>query len=387
MNKDISEAKIAIIHDWLVNPGGGEKVLGAIIKAFPTAQIYTMVDFLSNNDRSFLLSKNVKTSIIQKFPFAKQKYRAYLPFMTFAVEQIDLSEYDIILSSSHAVAKGVITGPNQLHICYCHSPIRYAWDMQHQYLKESNLANKKFKGLVARWLLHKIRIWDYRTAAGVDYFIANSKYIAKRIKKVYGRKADVIYPNVAINDFDLVTNKEDYYFTASRMVPYKKIDLIVEAFKSMPDKKLIVIGDGPQFNKINQLAGENVQLLGYQSFEILSEKMGKAKAFIFAAEEDFGIIPLEAQACGTPVIAFGRGGALETVIPYDSNSKSEPTGVFFEEQSTDALIAAINYFEKISDKISPHSCRKNAEKFSEERFTKEYYEYVETKWVLFLQDS
>lgn len=385
MNKDISQAKIAIIHDWLTNPGGGEKVLSAIIKAFPSAQIYTMVDFLGNKDRSFLLNKNVKTSFIQKFPFAKKKYRSYLPFMTFAVEQIDLSEYDIILSSSHAVAKGVITGPNQLHICYCHSPIRYAWDMQHQYLRESNL-DKKLKGLVARWLLHKIRIWDYRTAAGVDYFIANSKYIAKRIKKVYGREADVIYPNVAINDFDFVTTKEDYYFTASRMVPYKKIDLIVEAFKNMPDKKLVVIGDGPQFEKIKLLAGENVKLLGYQDFEILNKKMGNAKAFIFAAEEDFGIIPLEAQACGTPVIAFGKGGALETVIPFYNNSETEATGIFFEEQTLVALIEAINYFEKISGNISPHSCRKNAEKFSQERFDKEYYEYVEDKWKLFTKN-
>jgi len=368
--------KVAIVHDWLVIPGGGEKVLAEIIKIFPDANLYSIVDFLKDEDRKIIQNKKVNTSFIQKFPKAKTKYRNYLPFMMLAIEQFDMSAYDIIISCSHAVAKGVITGPNQLHICYCHSPIRYAWDMQHQYLKESNL-DKGFRSFIARWILHKVRIWDYRTSFGVDFFIANSNYIAKRIKKVYGRTADVIHPNVAVNDFTLLEAKDDFFLTASRMVPYKRIDLIVESFRGMPDKKLVVIGDGPQFESIRKIAPENVELMGYQPFPVLKDFMSRAKAFIFAAEEDFGIIPVEAQACGTPVIAFGRGGALETVIPYGLD---KPTGVFFDTQDTSSIIESIQRFESIRSDITPKNCRENALRFSEERFRKQLQEYILGKW-------
>ncbi|WP_413728005.1 glycosyltransferase family 4 protein [Sodalis sp. RH19] len=373
------DAKVAIIHDWLVVCGGGEKVLSAIIDTFPDCDLFSTIDFLSTDDRYIIRNKKVHTTFIQNLPYAKTKYRNYLPLMMLAIEQLDLSSYDIIISSSHAVAKGVITGPNQLHICYCHSPIRYAWDLQSQYLKESGL-EKGVKSWITRWLLHKVRIWDYRTANGVDYFIANSKYIAKRINKVYGRKADIIYPNVAIEDFETENEKDDYYFTASRMVPYKKIDLIVESFKMMPDKKLVVIGDGPQFSKIKKSAGSNVELLGYQKFNILKEKMTKAKGFIFAAEEDFGIIPVEAQACGTPVIAFAKGGALETVNGLESLF---PTGIFFKEQTCESIISAIESFEKNYGIINATNCRQNAEKFSTLRFKNELKDYVTEKWNIF----
>jgi len=244
--------------------------------------------------------------------------------MPLAIEQLDVSKHDIILSSSHAVAKGVLTGPDQLHISYVHSPIRYAWDLQHQYLREAGL-NKGLKAQAARWLLHKIRMWDYRTANGVDHFVANSQFIARRIKKVYGRTADVIYPPVDVDRFTLNENKDNYYFTASRMVPYKRIDLIVEAFSQMPDRKLVVIGDGSEMSKIKSKATKNVEILGYQPNHVMQEHMQKAKAFVFAAEEDFGITPVEAQACGTPVIAFGKGGSLETVRPFGVDN---PTGLF-----------------------------------------------------------
>lgn len=368
--------KVAIIHDWLVVSGGGEKVLSEIIKLFPDADLFSTVDFLPQEQRDIISNKNVHTSFIQKLPWARSKYRNYLPLMTYAIEQLDVAKYDIVISSSHAVAKGIITGPDQLHICYCHSPIRYAWDLQNQYLKESNLTSG-IKSLFARWILHKIRIWDYRTSNGVDYFIANSSYISRRINKVYGRTSTVIYPNVAVEDFDVSVDKSNYYFTASRMVPYKKMDLIVEAFSKMPDKKLIVIGEGPQFEKIKKVASGNVTLMGYQKFTVLKDKMAKAKAFIFAAEEDFGIIPVEAQACGTPVIAFGKGGALETVNGYGDEN---PTGVFFDEQSIDSIISAVEKFEMVSSEITPNNCRKNAEKFSTDRFKKEFYEYVMECW-------
>lgn len=370
--------KIAIVHDWLVTYAGAERVLEQMINVYPEADIYSVVDFLDEKDRSFIKQKKVHTSFIQRLPFAKNKYRIYLPLMMIAIEQFDLSKYDLIISSSHAVAKGVLTGPNQVHICMCYSPIRYAWDLQHQYLKESGLI-KGIKGILARYILHKVRLWDVRSSFGVDYFIAISSFISKRIYKTYKRKSTVIYPPVNTDEFQLSDIKRsDYYVTCSRMVPYKKIDLIVETFtKNLPDKKLIVIGDGPDFNKINSIAGNNVTLLGKTSFSKLKMHLSNAKAFIFAAEEDFGISPLEAQSCGTPVIAYGKGGALETVI--DIGNK-KPTGIFFKEQKAEALASAINIFEENIDTIEPISCRENALKFSEKRFCSEFKLYIEEKY-------
>ncbi|NBK99234.1 MAG: glycosyltransferase family 4 protein [Erysipelotrichia bacterium] len=358
--------KIAIIHDWLTVYAGAEKVLEQLLKLYPQVDIFTIVDFLPRKNRSFLAGSKITTSFIQKLPFAKTKYRSYLPLMPLAVEQFDLSSYDLILSSSHAVAKGVITGPDQKHICICYSPIRYAWDLQHQYLRESGL-DKGLKGWFAKYFLHKIRIWDSRTSNGVDQFIAISEFIQRRIWKVYRRESTVIYPPVDVAAFMLHEIKEDFYLTASRMVPYKKIDLIVEAFSMMPDKKLIVIGDGPDMKKIKAKAGTNVILMGYQTFEVLCDHMQRARAFVFAAEEDFGIAPVEAQACGTPIIAFCKGGAFETVI-------ENVTGVFFDEQTIESLIKAIHYFETISFEHS--QIRENALKFSNERFLQEMKDFI-----------
>lgn len=300
--------------------------------------------------------------------------------MPLAIEQLDVSSHNIIISSSHAVAKGILTGPDQLHISYVHSPIRYAWDLQHQYLKEAGLV-KGVKGNLARWLLHKIRLWDYRTANGVDHFIANSQFIARRIKKVYGRDADVIYPPVDIGRFTLNENKSDYYLTASRMVPYKRMDLIVEAFSHMPDKRLVVIGSGSEMEKIKSKASKNIEILGYQPNSIMQEHMQNAKAFVFAAEEDFGITPVEAQACGTPVIAFGKGGSLETIRPY---GVEKPTGVFFDKQDVSSVIQAIEKFETVSDTIEPTACRENSVRFSSERFQNEFSNYLNNRWDDFL---
>ncbi|MEI2401375.1 glycosyltransferase family 4 protein [Niallia taxi] len=369
--------KVAIVHDWLVTFAGAEKVLEHIIEMYPDADLFSLVDFLDNRD--FIKNKTVKTSLIQKLPFAKSKYRSYLPLMPFAIEQLDLSSYDLIISSSHAVAKGIITGPNQLHISYIHSPIRYAWDLQHQYLKESGLT-KGIKGLLAKIILYNIRNWDYRTANGVDYFVSNSNFIGERVWKVYRRETQTIYPPVDIKAFTIGGEKDDFYLTASRMVPYKKINLIVEAFSKMPEKKLIVIGDGPDFEKIKAKAASNVQLLGYQNFEVLKNHMQRAKAFVFAAEEDFGITPVEAQACGTPVIAFGKGGALETVNGFGLSEN--PTGLFFYEQSADSIINAVKEFEEQYIYFNnPDACRENALRFSPERFQTELKTYIDKKLV------
>lgn len=364
--------RIAIVHDWLTVYGGAEKVLEQMLLMYPDAVIYSLVDFLPQEQRGFLQGRQVRTSFIQRLPFAKRKYRMYLPLMPLAVEQFDLSEYDLVLSSSYAVAKGVLTGPDQLHLCMCHSPIRYAWDMQHQYLKETGMS-KGLKGWFAKWMLHKIRLWDYRTADGVNGFIANSKFIARRIWKVYRRDSTLIYPPVNVDAFALCEGKDTYYVTASRMVPYKRVDLIVKAFNAMPDLKLYVIGDGPEYAKIKELAGPNVTMLGYQPFGVLRTYLQQAKAFIFAAEEDFGIVPVEAQACGTPVIAYGKGGVLETIRGLH---EPNPTGVFFTEQSLASIVEAVRRFERHAHEITAQACRDNAMRFSEERFRSEFHGYV-----------
>lgn len=371
--------KIAIVHDWLVTYAGAERVLEEMLNVFPDADIYSVVDFLPKDQRGFIHNKPVKTSFIQRLPRAATCYRSYLPLMPLAIEQHDLSTYDIVISSSHAVAKGVLTGPDQLHICMCYSPIRYAWDLQHQYLNESGLTNG-LKGWVAKAILHYIRLWDYRTAAGVDSFIGISDFIARRIKKVYGREATVIYPPVDVTRFSYHEAKENFYLTASRMVPYKRIDLIVEAFAALPNKELIVIGDGPEYEKIKAKAGSNITLLGYQPFEVLKDHLQRARAFVFAAEEDFGIAPLEAQACGTPVIAFNKGGAVETICGLES---PVPTGVFFEKQTIESLQKAVNTFDERAVDILSSACRQNAIRFSPERFRSEFRELVELEWKLF----
>ena len=369
--------KTAIVCDWLVTVGGAEKFLGHLLDCFPEADLFAVVNFVHPSQRGFLRGKPVKTSFIQHFPWAKKHYRHYLPLMPLAIEQLDLSAYDLIISSSHAVAKGVITGPDQTHISYVHSPMRYAWDLQHHYLRETGLDKRK-RGWLARYFLHKLRAWDFRSAYGVDYLLANSNFIAKRINKVYRREATVIYPPIDVARFKPGTHKSDYYLAASRLVPYKKIDLIVEAFQLMPDKKLIVIGDGPEAKKIQAKAGANVTCLGYQSDDVLIEHLQQAKAFIFAAEEDFGLMPLEAQACGTPVIAYGKGGALETVRGLD---KDNPTGLFFNEQTVACLVDALQRFEKQTHFITPEHCIANAAQFHPERFKDQLLSFVKEKII------
>ena len=381
--------KKALIHDWYTVYGGAERCVESFTNIWDDFDHFSLIDDLSDPHRELILKgKKTKNSFVQKLPFWKKKYRTYLPLFPFAIEQFDLSDYELILSSSSSVAKGVLTTPSQLHIAYVYSPVRYAWDLYHQYLKESKL-DSGVKGLIAKYFLFKLRAWDFSTANRPDHYIAISHFVAKRIKKVYNKEALVIYPPVDTDSFTLTTETSDYYITCSRMVPYKKIDLIVEAF-SKTNKKLIVIGDGPDFKKIKKLASSNVELKGYVEKEEMLDIIKRAKAFIFAAEEDFGIAPIEAQACGVPVIAYGKGGALETIIGVSSDENFDDksvTGIFFKEQTSSSLLEAVNYFEKNEASFDRKIIRKNAERFSKDRFEKEFKETIETLYINWKENS
>jgi glycosyltransferase involved in cell wall biosynthesis len=378
----LSHLRVAVVHDWLVSYAGAERVTTEILRLFPQAELFAVVDFRTPESLACMDNRPARTTFIQRLPGARTRYRGYLPLMPLAVEQLDLSNYDLVLSSSHAVAKGVITGPHQLHIAYVHSPMRYAWDLQHQYLRESKL-EAGLKGWLARWLLHRVRLWDLRTANGVDHFIANSHFIRRRIEKVYRREAAVVHPPVDVDAFTFSPEKDDYFITASRLVPYKRVDLIVEAFARMPDKRLVVVGDGPDFARIRGRRAPNVTMCGYLPHAELMARMQRARAFVFAAEEDFGIVAVEAQACGTPVIAFGRGGNLETVRASGDQAAS---GVLFPEQSVDALCAAVQAFDA-GPPIDPAACRAQAERFATPRFREAFARIVMQRWNEFAHDE
>jgi len=358
--------KVAVVHDWLVAYAGAERVLEQILRCYPDADVFSLIDFAE--ERAFLQGRPVTTSFIQRLPFARTRYRGYLPLMPLAIEQLDVSGYDLVISSSHAVAKGVLTGPDQLHVSYVHTPIRYAWDLQHQYLRESNL-QYGLRSVLARVLLHYIRTWDARTRDGVDHYIANSAFVARRIRKIYGRHASVIHPPVDVESFVPAGPedgpRQDYYVTVSRLVPYKRVPLIAAAFAAMPGRRLVIVGGGPELDKVRQAAGPNVQVMGHLPFAAMRRCMQQARAFVFAAEEDFGISVVEAQACGTPVIAYGRGGALETVR---DERGAMPTGLFFAAQSVPSIVDAVERFERNAALFRPEFCRLNAEQFSAEHF-------------------
>lgn len=355
--------RVAIVHDWLLVQGGAEKVLDALLAQFPEADVFTVVDFLPEQLRGRLNHHCVTPSLIQRLPFAKRVYRYYLPLMPYAVEQFDLAGYDLVISSSHSVAKGVITHPGQYHLCYCHTPMRYAWDMKESYLRHSGMPSPL--DWYMRRTLKDLRQWDYFTAGQVDHFIANSHHVAERIAKYYRRKASVIYPPIDLDTFPFNAGpREDFYLAVSRLVPYKRLDLIIEAFRQDGTRRLKVVGEGPERKRLEALAKDspNIEMLGYQSDAELHQWLAAARAFIFAADEDFGILPVEAQACGTPVIAFGHGGARETVVAMGES----PTGVLFPFQRVDSLHEAIVRFE--ARRFSPDHCREQARRFNIETF-------------------
>ena len=365
--------KTAIVHEWLTTYAGSEKVVEGFLDLFPTAPIFTLVHQPQNFVGTAFEGRDIRTSFIQNLPLGARKYQSYLPLMPLAIEQFDLSGFDLILSSNHAVAKGVRAGAGTLHVSYVHTPVRYAWDLQDPYLKEAGL-ERGAKSALARAALHYLRLWDHGTAHRADVFLANSAYVARRVWRAYRRPARVLYPPVDVTRFDWQRPREDFYFTFSRMVPYKKLDLIVEAFTQL-DKPLVVVGDGPERERIAALAGPNVTLLGRQDDAVVADLLSRCKAFVFAADEDFGIVPVEAQAAGAPVIAYGRGGVLESVVAGE-------TGVFFGEQTACSLKAAVEHFETLPA-FDPARIRQSAERFSRRNFWRGLDEVLDISWSAF----
>lgn len=356
--------RVAIVHEWLVHFAGSERVVAELLRLYPDADLFAVIDFLDEEGRATLGGRRAETTFLQRAPFIARHYTRYLAWMPLAIEQLDLRRYDLVISSSHAVAKGVLTGPDQLHVSYVHTPMRYAWDLQHEYLDASWLLRRGPIGWYARLALHRLRLWDVASAQRVDRLLANSRHVAKRIAKYYGRPAEVVHPPVATDFFRPGGPQDDSYVTVSRLVPYKRVDLIVKAFARMPQRRLVVIGDGPERSRIAAVATPNVSFLGAAPASVVLEHLQRAAAFVFAAMEDFGIAPVEAQACGTPVIAYGRGGALESVL----DDSTAPTGLFFEDQSVDAIVQAVEDFEARREAFDATRIRSHAERFSREAF-------------------
>lgn len=369
-------SKYALVHEWLTPDatGGSELVVREILNHID-AQLYALIDFESSNPESYLYKRQIGTTLLQYLPAAKKGVQKYLPLLPLAIEQLDVRHHEVILSSSHAVAKGILTTPDQLHICYCHSPMRYAWDLTFDYLRESKLGTG-MAGWLTRYILHRLRQWDVISANRVDYFIANSAHTARRIWRCYRRDAEVIYPPVNTEDFPFLSQKEDFYVTVSRLVSYKQVTLIVKAFNKL-QKPLVIIGTGPDMDKILKIAEPNIKILGWQPDDMVKKYMASARGFVYAACEDFGIALVEAQACGTPAIAYGAGGALETVRDIRTHGDTG-TGIFFQEQNEASLIEAVETFEAKAGKFNPEYARKHAAQFSKQMFTSRYLNFVHT---------
>lgn len=357
--------KVALIHYWLVNVRGGEKVLEALCELFPDADIFTHVYVKPSFKESIIYKHNVYTSFISKLPFSKRFYQLYLPFMPLALEELDLHGYDLIISSESGPAKGIIPPPGVKHICYCHSPMRYAWDMYHLYKKSQGY----FKRKIITFVMHYLRRWDQQSSLQVSRFVANSKFVQQRISSYYNRDSDIIYPPVAVNDFQIAKEIDDHYLMLGQLVTYKRPDLAIEAFNTN-GKSLIVVGDGEMLEDLKKMSNPNINFLGRADFLTIKKLMSTCKALIFPGAEDFGIVPVEVMASGRPVIAYKRGGALETVIEGES-------GLFFNEQSADSLNEAITDFEARLDQFDSISIRTHALKFSKERFKNEIASYIQ----------
>jgi glycosyltransferase involved in cell wall biosynthesis len=366
--------KIAVVHDWLDTWRGGERVLAQILRIYPEADLFALVDFLSPADRRALDGRRARTSFLQRVPFAKAGFRLLLPLFPRAVESLDVAAYDLVISSSHAVAKGVRTHRRQVHVCYCYTPMRYAWDLREQYLSQSGL-DHGIRSLAANALLARLRRWDRAASERVDHFVAISAHIAARIRRCYGRDATVIYPPVTVSHRDTAPRRESSYLTVSQLVPYKRVDLLIEAFRRMPERELVVIGDGPLRRNLQARAPANVRMLGWLPEPERDAWLARARAFVFAAEEDFGIAPLEAQAFGTPVIAYAGGAARETIAGLDADA---PAGLLFRDQSVPAIVDAVGEFERDPGRFTADACRTNARRFGVERFRNEFANFVAT---------
>lgn len=367
--------KTALIHYWFYGMRGGEKVVAEILHLFPEADLFTHL-FIPDQLEPIIVQRTVTTTFINRLPLAGRLYQAYLPLMPTALKRLDLSDYDLIISSESGPAKGVVKRPDACHICYCHTPMRYIWDQQPVYLEQA--------GILKRWYLKRItpylRRWDIWSAGQVDHFIANSDNVRQRIERIYGRESTVIYPPVAIDKFQPVTGKEDYFIMAGQLVPYKRPDLAIAAFNQL-GLPLKIIGTGPELARLRKFAGPSIEFTGFAEDDELRHLLAGARALIFPGEEDFGMIPVEAQAAGIPVIALGKGGVLETVHGRHFNDPistgEELTGVFFSRPHFQDLISAVNKFLKIEHLIKPEVCQKQAAQFSVDRFQKEFKLFVE----------
>lgn len=374
--------RVAVVHDWLYVLGGAEKVLRSILRCFPGSDLFCLFDVLSDAHRRYIGYEASHTSFLQRMPRIGRNHRLYLPLMPLAIEQLDVSRYDLVISSSSAVAKGVITGPDQLHVSYVHSPMRYAWDLQHQYLRETGL-HKGVASWIARTLLHRMRMWDVRTANGVDDYIANSHFVARRVKKIYGRNATVLYPPVSV-PAQLPERRSGvrYFLTGSRLVPYKNVGAVIDAFALLPDERLVVVGDGPEMARLRQGAGDNITFTSFIPDEELHRLMEGAEAFVFAAEEDFGIVLVEAQGFGTPVLALERGGARETIV----TGGPHPTGMFFAKPEPAEIADAVRRFLRLRDRFDPADCHRNALRFSQARFEESLRGYICDRYARFMEE-
>ncbi|MDC3185858.1 glycosyltransferase [bacterium] len=377
--------RIALVHEWFSprSVGGAEQVVRVVDSLLRNLgcepQLAALIDSESCRLGSWLHGRSVLTSPIQYLPWGPSHVQQYLPLLPFAIEQIDLGAAELVISSSHLVAKGVLTGPEQLHISYVHTPVRYAWDQMHAYLQRSALARRGLEPLI-RWQLHALRQWDQLSAQRVDHLIANSRFTARRIRKYWGRKASVIHPPVEVNRFRWNAHRDDVYLCLCRLVPYKRVDLVVEAFNRL-GLPLLLVGDGPERSRLEALAGPTVTLLGWQSGQQVEQLMARCRAFVYAGLEDFGIAPVEAMASGAPVIGLGRGGLLDTVRCASAGLR-EPTGVLFPDQSVGSIVQAVEWFEqgRIWRSLDAEAIRVWAERFRPEAFSARFESALRTAW-------
>jgi len=365
----LASLRVVLVHDWLTGMRGGEKVLEALCRRWPSAPLYTLIHKRGSVSRA-IEDRSIVTSFLQRLPGVQRYYRYTLPLMPWAVLW-QLPECDLVFSSSHCVAKGVVVPQGALHLCYCHTPMRYAWHMQDSYFHDRGWRGPK--QWLAQTILARLREWDRRTAAGVTHFIANSQVVRQRIRDCYGRDAAVINPPVDTNFYcPADVSRENYYLILSAFAPYKRLDLAIKACQKL-GRKLVVIGSGQDEKKLRGLADEHILFLGWQPDEVLRDYLRRCQALLFPGEEDFGIVPVEAQACGTPVIAYGRGGATETVVPWPN---ANATGMWFQEQTVDCLAAALEQFEKQRDAFDAQHLRAHALRFRTERFEEELFGFV-----------
>ena len=405
----ISEARVALVHDWLTGMRGGERCLETLCDLFPDADLFTLLH-VRGSVSEMIERRRIHTSAIQSLPFAKRRYRHYLPFFPWAIERFKLDGFDLILSGSHCVAKGVKVPPGALHIAYIYTPMRYIWDLQDAYVGPGRM------GPLSRALLQavagRLRRWDLEANARVDHFAAISRHVAGRIWRHYGRKAEVIYPPVETARFRIAVRTDDYYLVAGAFAPYKRLDLAVAAFNRL-GRRLVIVGDGQEGRRLRRMAGPTIEFLGRRPDDEVAALLARCRALVFPGEEDFGILPVEAMACGRPVIAYGKGGITETVIPINSSESrvpsfqcgvsgvgatrrvaptghlepGAPTGVFFYEQTVEALIGAVKLYERSADRFDPEALRAHALTFDRSIFEKRMAAYVAERYDLWTREG